>query len=204
MKANLYKKLSAIYDIAGIEKYTDNKQVAFNIQLLEEAISERKQVRLKNYASSNSGVHDVVVEPFDFTGEYIDVWAYDTQKKDNRIYKIARIGSVEILPDGWEHEDEHKKPFMDVFRMNGHTLTPIKLEMTLRAKNLLVEEFPLAEFDLTESDGKWILETQVTHMEGVGRFVIGLAKEIRIIDSPALSDYVHEYAAAVNALYLSC
>ena len=44
-----------------------------------------------------------------------------------------------------------------------------------------------------EIDGKWILETMVSDMAGVGRFVIGLADEIEIIDSPALRDYIRQF-----------
>lgn len=201
MKANLYKKLSAIYDITEISKYTDNKNVAFNIQTLEEAITEQKRVILKGYQSSSSGLHDVIVEPYEFTGEYLFVWAYDLEKRSNRMYKISRIGSVEILPDEWEFEQEHQRPEMDVFRMNGTTKTPVKIEMNLRAKNLLVEEFPLAEFDLKQiADDRWLLDTEVAKMEGVGRFVIGLAADVKIIDSPALSAYVHAYAQHVAEL----
>lgn len=32
---------------------------------------------------------------------------------------------------------------------------PVRLELTLRAKNLLVEEFPLAETGVKEVDGRW-------------------------------------------------
>ena len=200
MKANLYNKLSTIYDITSIGRYTDNKKVAFNIQMLEEAIQNGKQVRLKDYRSSSSGTHDSVVEPYGFTGEYVDVWVYDVEKQDNRMYKIQRIGSVEILPEDWQFEGEHRKPYLDAFRMSGDTLTPVRLELNARARNLLVEEFPLAEFDLHQDGDSWILETKVTHMEGVGRFVIGLAADVRIIDSPALSEYVKEYSKFVEAL----
>lgn len=201
MKANLYKKLSAIYDMTGIDRYTDNKKIAFHIQNLEEAMSERRRVVLKDYVSSNSGQHDVVVEPYDFTGEYVDVWAYDVEKKSNRMYKISRIGSVEILPDDWQCEAEHRKPEMDVFRMNGDDRTHVKIELNRRAKNLLVEEFPLAEFNLSQIDAeRWMLETDVNRLEGVGRFVIGLAADVKIIDSPALSAYVHAYAQHVAEL----
>ena len=61
------------------------------------------------------------------------------------------------------------------------------------AKSLLVEEYPLAEMDLRHEDDKWILETMVSGMEGVGRFVLGLLNEIKIIDSPALEDYIDNY-----------
>ena len=63
----------------------------------------------------------------------------------------------------------------------------------MMAKNLLLEEFPLADKDLKSVDGKWILETNVSGMEGVGRFVIGLASEVQIIDSPALDQYIKHY-----------
>ena len=61
------------------------------------------------------------------------------------------------------------------------------------AKNLLLEEYPLAQKDLKEVDSKWILETMVSDMAGVGRFVIGLADEVKVIDSPALSDYIRQF-----------
>lgn len=65
--------------------------------------------------------------------------------------------------------------------------------MTLRAKNLLLEEFPMAMEDLHEEEGNWILDTKVSRLEGIGRFVIGLAADVKIIDSPALEDYVRDY-----------
>ena len=41
---------------------------------------------------------------------------------------------------------------------------------------------------------KWILETMICGMEGVGRFVIGLAHEIKIVDSIELRNYVNDFA----------
>ena len=35
----------------------------------------------------------------------------------------------------------------------------------------------------------------VSGMEGVGRFVLGLAHEVKIIDSPVLEEYVKNYVA---------
>ena len=61
------------------------------------------------------------------------------------------------------------------------------------AKNLLVEEYPLSERDLRYKDDKWILETMVSGMEGVGRFVLGLLHEIRVVDSPSLENYINNY-----------
>ena len=100
---------------------------------------------------------------------------------------------MDILPVDWQHEDEHDKGFLDAFRMQGKDQIHVRLEMTLRARNLLCEEFPLAAPDVTEKDGKFIVDSMVTHMEGVGRFVIGLAADVKVIDSPELEAYVSEY-----------
>lgn len=63
----------------------------------------------------------------------------------------------------------------------------------MMAKNLLIEEYPLAEQDIRKEGDKWILETMVSGMEGVGRFVIGHAHEIQVNDSPALENYISNF-----------
>ena len=194
LKSSLYKKLCAVFDTKSIKEYSGTSKNAANVQALGNAMKDRKTVILKDYSSSSSGtVRDRVVEPFEFTNNHINVWAYDCEKKDVRLFKIARIGWVDILPIDWQHEDEHDKGYLDAFRMQGKTQTHVRLEMTLRAKNLLCEEFPLAEPDITEKDGKYILDTKVSKMEGVGRFVIGLMGDIRVLDSPELVAYIDDY-----------
>ena len=44
-----------------------------------------------------------------------------------------------------------------------------------------MEEFPLAEKDLKREGGKWILRTVIHSPEGAGRFVIGLAADVKIL-----------------------
>ena len=194
LKSSLYKKLCAVFDTKSIKEYSGTSKNAANVQALGNAMKDRKTVILKDYSSSSSGtVRDRVVEPFEFTNNHINVWAYDCEKKDVRLFKIARIGWVDILPIDWQHEDEHDKGYLDAFRMQGKTQTHVRLEMTLRAKNLLCEEFPLAEPDITEKDGKYILDTKVSKMEGVRRFVIGLMGDIRVLDSPELVAYIDDY-----------
>ena len=201
LKSSLYKKLCAVFDTKSIKEHSGTSKNAANVQALGNAMKDRKTVILKDYSSSSSGtVRDRVVEPFEFTNNHIDIWAYDCEKKDVRLFKIARIGWVDILPIDWQHEDEHDKGYLDAFRMQGKTQTHVRLEMTLRARNLLCEEFPLAIPDVTEKGGKFIFDSMVTHMEGVGRFVIGLAKDVRIIDSPELVEYVRSYREHIESI----
>ena len=191
LKTNLLKKLSAVYNSTSIANYTCNKESALSIESLGEAIKDRKKVILKNYESGNSHkVSDRLVEPFEFTTNMIDVWCYDLEKKENKVFKISRIGEVRVLEEEWSEEEAHRKSITDCFRMSGFEQTPVKLEMGIMAKNLLLEEYPLAEKELKKEGDRWILETMVSDMAGVGRFVIGLAHDIKVIDSPELVEYI--------------
>ena len=194
LKANLKKKLSAIYSCTSIADYVHSEKAVSNINELETAIREKRKVILKAYESANSHeVSDRFVEPFEFTTNCIDIWGYDLEKKECKVFKISRISSVVVLEDYWTNEDKHQKSKTDCFRMSSFEQTPVKLELSLRAKNLLIEEYPLSEKDLKNDNGVWVLETLVSDMAGVGRFVIGLADEIRVIDSPALEDYIRSF-----------
>ena len=194
LKANLKKKLSAVYDSTSIVKYVQKSEVAEHIEQLGEAIRSKRKVILKAYESAHSQeVADRFIEPFELTTNCIDVWGFDLEKQENRVFKISRIGKVCLLQDSWSNEESHQTSKTDCFRISSFEQSPVKLELSLMAKSLLVEEYPLAEMDLRHEDDKWILETMVSGMEGGGRFVLGLLNEIKIIDSPALEDYIHNY-----------
>ena len=194
LKQNLKRKLYSVYDNKTLADTVVRGKNASNIHLLIEAIEEGRQVVLHAYRSGHGGVaRDRRVEPFGFTTNYVEVWCYDLESHACKLFKTARIGSVE--KEGvWQFEDAHCKGFIDVFRMHGANRYPIKLELGLLACNLLCEEYPLAEnyLHLTE-DHKWILETEVAGMAGVARFVVGLLDDIRIIESSELEEYLQDY-----------
>lgn len=194
LKKDLKRKLYSVYDCTSIANYTERCNNAPNIEALVSAREEKRQVVLRNYSSGHSNVtRDRIVEPFDFTSEMIDVWAWDVDARQNRIFKIARIDEVEILPNSWQHESDHRRLQVDVFRMSGVDAIPVKLQLNTRAKALLVEEFPLAEKDLKKDGKTWLLDTTVTCLEGVGRFVIGLAADVKILQGAPLREYIKNY-----------
>lgn len=196
LKASLYKKLAAIYDLTSINEFKGSKSNAASIQALGEAMEEKKKVLLKNYASSNSGaVKDRLVEPFGFTNNHIEVWAYDCEKQGCRIFKIPRIEWVDVLNENWEHEAEHHRQNIDAFHMSSDESTKVKLRLSLRAKNLLIEEFPLTEADIRKDKDCWVYEAEVSRLEGVGRFCIGLGSDVKVEDSPELQDYIDNFIA---------
>ena len=194
LKRDLQRKLASVYDSTSIANYIDNTANAANVEALADAIKRKKQVVLKQYESAHSNESkDRLVEPIEFTANMIDIWAYDIENDDNRVFKIQRIHSVEVMDTDWAFKSKHKAIKPDVFRMVGNLNEKVVLQLNTRAKSLLLEEFPLAEKDLKREDGKWFLKTTIHSLEGAGRFVIGLAADIKIIEGDKLRKYILDY-----------
>lgn len=194
LKRDLQRKLASVYDSTSIANYIDNTVNASNVEALADAIKRKKQVILKQYESAHSNeAKDRLVEPIEFTANMIDIWAYDIENGDNRVFKIQRIHSVEVMDTDWAFKSKHKAIKPDVFRMVGNLNEKVVLQLNTRAKSLLLEEFPLAEKDLKREDGKWFLKTTIHSLEGAGRFVIGLAADIKIIEGDKLRKYIMDY-----------
>lgn len=194
LKQNLKKKLYTVYDYNILAETIVSGKNGKNVKLLVDAIENKKSVILHNYSSAHGNdVRNRYVEAFAFTTNYVQVWCYCAEDNTNKLFKVSRIASVEILPDNWQYETEHKAGCIDIFRMNSCELKHIQLKLGLRAAHLLIEEFPLAEKKLNAiNDNTFVLNTDVCSFEGVGRFVIGLLDDIEIIDSPEFEDYIKE------------
>ena len=195
VKLDLQRKLSSLYDSTAIAEYVGKKFNGTNVAELMDAVRNEKQVILHLYESSHSNdIRDRRVEPFGFTPNNVQVWAYDLEDGQNKLFKVSRIDWVEVL-DGWTCRRYHRKGYLDPFRIASYSPVHVKFEMNLRARNLLIEEFPMAEKYVQKEGDSWVFDGNVAKMEGVGRFVIGLAADIRIIDSPALQKYVDGYVS---------
>ncbi|MDR0755107.1 MAG: WYL domain-containing protein [Prevotellaceae bacterium] len=192
LKQNLKKKLYTVYDYKILAHTTVHTKDSHNVNKLIEAIENKQQVILHNYRSANSKViRNRKVEVFAFTTNYIQIWAYDMEKKKNKLFKVKRIEKVEILPLSWQYENEHQSGYIDIFRISSFNQYFIKLRLGLLSMSLLTEEYPLSEQYLTKiSDNEWILETNVCSYEGIGRFVTGLLHDIEILESDDFKEYM--------------
>ena len=194
LKAGLRKKLAVIYDNTGIEGFVDRKSNAAHVAKLRKAAQEKKMVILHNYESVNSNVvRDRLVEPFGFTNDFIEVWAYDTESNSNKLFKVQRIGEVEITELAWEYEISHRKQGRDIFRMTGYANSRVRMQLSVRAKNLLIEEYPLAEKEITRDGNFWILDTVVNDFAGICRYYVGLIPEIKVLEGEEFLEYVRAY-----------
>ena len=188
---NLENKLAALFDATSVTEIIGNKITGENIMRLRQAIDEKKQVTLVRYESGNTmSISDRLVEPIKFSSNYRDVYAYEVSTGITKVFKISRIGLVDVSLADWQHEDKHEKIETDCFRMAGKEDIPVKLKMTLKAKNLLIEEYPLASKYISYDGKDWWFKGNVKDLAGVGRFVIGLADQMDIMNSPALVNYL--------------
>ena len=176
-----------------------NKDKAAALSLLQHACTQKRCVILHNYASNNGGsVSNRHVEAYDVRPDDGLVVCYDLDNCGIRVFNINRIGYVEILEDQpWKYPASHKEVKIDLFHMNGDATTHISLQLDLMAKNLLIEEYPRAKDSITpdkRDTNVWYFTTDVCRMEGIGRFYIGLANHIKILEGDALKQYAKEYA----------
>ena len=200
LKQNLKKKLYTVYDYKILAETIVNGKNGRNVRQLVQAMEERRTVILKKYASSHGNdIRDRRVEAFAFTTNYEQVWCYCLEEQEVKLFRVSRIGAVEIQPELWQHETAHVAGYIDIFRMHSNEKMRIILKMGLRSSSLLVEEFPLASKQLQKiSDNEWLLDTEVCSYEGVGRFVLGLPEDIEIIESPEFLQYISNQAEKIK------
>ena len=200
LKQNLRRKLSSVYHCTSLANSIVKGKNAENVNRIIEAIEEHRQVVLHDYSSSHTGSkRNRQVEPIAFTTNYVQIWCYDLSDGKTKLFNTARIGSVEMLDSEWEHEAEHRCGYIDIFRNMGFEQMRVQLRLGVMAHNLLIEEYPLSERDLTQlDDTHWLLDTQVCNYAGVGRFVMGLIEDIEIIDSPNFVAYLRTKREALE------
>ena len=85
-------------------------------------------------------------------------------------------------------EEKHERRPIDSFIMcgDGHPIEHVKLKLTLRAKGLLTEEYPVTETEVYHVKLTWFWEGDINALEGIGRFVLGLPREVTIMEGAKL------------------
>jgi proteasome accessory factor C len=177
----------------AIEAYLHKEKSAI-VQMLQNAQKKKKQLLLVHYASGNSQtIKDRLVEPFEFKDDFTLVWAFDTTLKQNRQFKICRIEDIVESPLPWEYEQYHQSKPVDIFRNTGELNKSIQCALTLKARNLLIEEYPLAERHLSPiGNNQFELNASIAKYEGPGRFVMGLTEDIHPIGDKGFIEYLNK------------
>ena len=189
----LIRKLHTLYDFKVLDRL-NKKSELIHINRLKTAIQTKKQVVLSEYRSSNSQkIRDRKVEPFAFLPDYRGVWCYDNEDKKCKQFYLSRIKEVNPTKTGWFYWESHQIPFTDAFRMGAaEAKTKVKLQMSLKAYNLLKDEYPAAIQFVTRNGENYNAEIPVAAFEGAGRFVMGLPGEVHVLGPKEFKAYLNE------------
>ena len=100
---------------------------------------------------------------------------------------------VEELDTPWLHEDRHRQVFTDIFMFSGEERHRVKLRLGQLSHNLFVEEYPQGvRYVARQEDSSWLLDIEVCDYRGLGRFVLGLYKDIDIVEGEGFMAYMQE------------
>ncbi len=196
---HLREKLANLYDDKVLAHHGVDERTAHNIAAIYRAIREERVCILRSYTSPHSGrTDDRTVEPFLLLSGNTEVRCYEIASAMNKTFKISRAESVEVVELLWSHKAEHKAFHTDMFHFSGEVRLPISLRLGPLAANVLREEYPQAENQLTrQADGRYKWETWVCSYKGVGRFVVGLFDDIEIVGPQEFATYMQERIAAL-------
>lgn len=194
MAGTIKRKLERFYHLDAIADLQLRQRVALNAEALEQAIAQRRVVILHDYSSPHSqSVSDRVVEPFMFQGDRADIRAYELRSKQNKTFKIARVGRVEVVDTPWFHEDQHREVFTDMFLFSGEEQHDVELRLGLLAHHLMLEEYPHSAPMMTQEDAShWRFRTRLANYVGIARFILGLYDEIEVLGDEGLKQFLRE------------
>jgi proteasome accessory factor C len=181
VKEKLIHKLHTLYDFKNMAATQQNSRIEI-ISCLTTSIEEKKQLAIIAYRSSNSdSITNRIVEPFEFLDGHAAIWCFDTADNQCKQFRLARMQRVQSLTTGWQYETAHHIPFCDAFRLAApKSIATVVATLSLKAYNLLTEEFPLS-LPFIKTDGQqYLLTIPVADYHGIGRFVIGLCDEISV------------------------
>ena len=192
-RERLLRKLHTLYDCHLLAQ--PHRQHTLEIvATLQKAMDKKQQALLINYRSSNSlTVTTRRVEPFAFTEQYDAVWAWEVETGGCKQFKLARMDRAEIGQFAWAAEAQHKIPFTDAFGMAApKPLGTARLLLSLRAANLLREEYPLSEAYISGQNNAYTANLPFADYKGIGRFIRSLPGEIELLGPTGLKKFLEQ------------
>ncbi len=165
------------------------------IRVLIDAISQKIPLTIKNYKSTTAGANlrDRHVLPLYFDEMRMSVTAYDFEKEQTRIYKVARMTDIIPFSVSSNAVIPEDTPIVDTFGYAGRMEIDIAMLMTRRASSILYEEFMMSHPNISDSaddEFPFMFKSKVCGYEGVGRFVLGMMTEIKVVGDEGFKLYL--------------
>lgn len=194
LKDAVLQKLHLKSDVKLGTEYLFKANLSRYVDLLGQGMANKKQVWLKDYYSLKSDtVSDRLVEPVGFTADYEHIHALELESSSMKMFKVERIGEVVLTSEAWKAEAKHEFPEQALFGYTGKGKFFIKLKLSKKAYQLMVEEHPNARpFIQIKNRNQYFFEGEIPHLPGLGRFILGLPGEIKVEEGKELKTYLTE------------
>ena len=181
---SIKSKLPSLEESNILAKNIVNGHLSKLVSQINEAILNKTQIKIYKYQSANTeSVSDRIVEPIGFTDNYQYLCAFELDSKQNKYFKLERMGTIENLVEIAKFKEMHKLLNPDVFGFNdsGEKFS-VKLKMSMRAMLFLKDDYPeTADFLTEQKDGSWMLNVEVNSLDPVHRVIRGLPEEISFL-----------------------
>ena len=164
------------------------------VDLIGRGITGKKQIWLRDYYSfSSETVSDRLVEPVAFSRDYENIHAFELESLSMKVFKIERIGEVIISSESWKHESNHELPGQAIFGFTGKSKFSVKLKLSKRAYQLMLEEHPNAlPFMSIKNRNHFYFQGEIPQLPGLARFILGLPGEIKVEEGEEMKAYLKE------------
>jgi len=161
------------------------------VQLAKSGIDRGKCLYLRKYRSlTGEDVRDRIIEPLEITQDKHYLIGWDKEVDDQRQFKIIRIQDIDFVEESVD-PNRIASP-MDLFGLTGTEWLSVRMELSALAHNLLVEEYPYSTQYIRSSNKKILFDGMVRNWKGIGRFVLGLPGEIKVISPDSFKIYLKE------------
>jgi proteasome accessory factor C len=187
LNKSILDKIAVRSDINIAANLMGKAHISKLIEDIQFAIDYKKQVILKRYQSINSQtISDRVIEPISIDNNFRTITAYEIASKKNKTFVVERIKNVEVSHLKFKHEMHHLEVEKDVFGFTPNAdfqEIPVHLELSLKAKILMEEEYPktLPYIKKSKNKGKYIFKCTINDPRPLERFIKGLPDEVTIL-----------------------
>jgi predicted DNA-binding transcriptional regulator YafY len=193
----LKAKLGSLYDFRRLGHAYLRKPHLTKVDLLMQAKTEKCQVYLIDYRSSNSNaISTRLVEPFHISPADDTLQAFDVDKHTLRHFRITRFTRVQLTDLPWKHEGHHNIMHIDPFRIVDNNQVTVHLRLGVGAYNELVERYPLTRSHIEETDDPNIFDFQcaVNHrFFGLSNFILGFHHQhIEVLEPESLKAHLRD------------
>lgn len=197
------QKLSAIFHMnsenwleVDFSRWGNNGTDNEKFELLKSAVIHQKCVKI-TYANSCGVISERIVQPLKMSYKSM-AWylkAYCTEKKDYRIFKLARIIDLEIFTQSF-----CKSSFPELEETPGQACNTIVLRFPNNMAYRVYDEFDKTGVSKKEN-GDFIVSVEMPEDEWLTGYLLSFGTQVDIIEPACLKDIVAEQAKKIYEKY---